>query len=65
MGCPPLSSADIRGYHMVHYHVPTKIKNGCFSLGITRNFEPAAVMYILIMEYYPNTKLRENLNINS
>ena len=63
---PPLSLADIRGYCVEQYHVPTKIeKCGYFSLGITQFFEPAASRYILIMEYYPNTKSRENLNINS
>ena len=64
--CPSFSSVDICVYHVGQYHVLTEIeKYGCFSLGITRTFEPAAAMYILIMEYYPDTKSRVNLNINS
>ena len=35
-----------------------------FSLGKTRIFEPASAMYILIMEYYPDTDSYANLNIN-
>ena len=49
--CPPLSSADIRGYRVGQYHVTTEIeKYGCFSVGITQFFEPEVARYILIVE---------------
>ena len=63
--CPPLSPAVSHGYCMYQYHVPTKIKkSGSFYLGETTFFEPAAALYILIMEYYPDTNSRANLNIH-
>ena len=50
MECPTLSLDDIRGYWVGQYRVPTEIeKPGCFSLGKTRIFEPAADMYIFII----------------
>ena len=65
MDFPPFSSANIRRYCVVQYHVPTEIgKSGCFSLVKTMIFEPAAAMYILIMEYYQDTNSYANLNRN-